>query len=177
MDKAMLLAMLAQQAPKLLSMIQNSGGLEQVPQLAEALAGGADAGLMEQRAIPLNSRFADHPGLDGIDVLDGLYAPESPDTVFPSDGQGSDISNLFRQLNPSQWKYIGGPQAALSAATFENSPMSDKEFLAGFDEQPVPQEDIPWSDADMDDIHSSEMWESGKKFDPNLKDWYKKNKR
>lgn len=109
---AMLFANLAmRQTPKLMSLLNQPDSEEMVPNIYSALDNGYDPGLIEDSlnagAMPMNLDYS-------LDV----NKPQQ----FPSDGAEYGLSNLFSRLNPNQWSNIGGPQAALSAATFENSP-------------------------------------------------------
>lgn len=100
--------------------------LRTAPALVSALKRGYDPGIMGQnlelktvgQGIPQDLALSQM----NSDMGQALNSADLMGQQFPSDGAGNGLTNLFAKLNPNQWQNIGGPQAALSAATFENSP-------------------------------------------------------
>lgn len=100
--------------------------LQTAPALANALKRGYDSGIMGQnldlkttgQGIPQDLALSQM----NSDMEQSLNSADLPGQQFPSDGAGNGLSNLFAKLNTEQQQMIGGPQAALSAATFENNP-------------------------------------------------------
>ena len=137
----MVLASLLRTAPVLLKAIQGNTG--EIPGVENALNSGYDPVNMENVLKHYMNNNPHPESMSALDYVDSIYGADAYDgpKAFPSDGAENGLSNLFRTLNPDQWKYVGGPQAALSAATFENTPMPDDEFLTGFDNTPHPTGD------------------------------------
>ena len=101
--------------------------LQMTPALMKALQQrGYDPGIIKQnldlktvgQGIPQDLALSQMDSAMGQALDNADFTGQS----FPSDGAGKGLTNLFAKLNPDQWPNIGGPQAALSAATFENSP-------------------------------------------------------
>lgn len=104
--------MLLQNAPRLLGVIQQGGGLEAMPNVAEALSRGYDTGLMEEH-IGTNPLTGEFDVAGPVSNLDSLYDSlnESPaDKIFPSDySDGLDI------LSIAEGKRFGENPAEISA--------------------------------------------------------------
>ena len=166
--------MIAQQAPRLLAALNSSGGLENSPGIENALDSGYDIPLMENRFAQNRNRFGLENGLFATDVN---YGNDIISKGFPSDfATQSDIQAI------ADGRRLGETPAEISAGVFlanpEQVPELPKNNVIPGTQIPV-QEDVPsWSGSDMDDIHSSEMWQQGDYHpNPELKKWYKKNKR
>ena len=100
--------------------------LRTAPALMQALNRGYDPGIMGQN-LDLKTIGQGIPQDLALSQMDNameqsLSNADLTGQSFPSDGAGDGLTNLFAKLNPNQWKNVGGPQAALSAATFINSP-------------------------------------------------------
>lgn len=173
MRKVLLSKELQDQAPMLNeALIMSDGGLKEFPNIKNAIMSGADLPLM-------NSRMS-NPSESQLRNLNHLY--NSPETFgnsesFPSDGNSQlDLQTLSERLLKDPNNVIGdnGQPALMSAAVFQNNP----------DQMIVPEssniteiDGVPYSDSDLDDIHSNEMWDNGYGYQHPLKDWYKKHKR
>ena len=151
--------MLMQQAPTLLKAIQGAVP-GSYPGVEDALNSQYDPVNMENVLKHYMNNNPHPESMSALDYVDSIYGADNYDgpKAFPSDGAENGLSNLFRTLNPDQWKYVGGPQAALSAATFENTPMPDDEFLAGFDNSPQAIPD-PYTTPNPATGYSPEDWD------------------
>ena len=172
MDKAMLLAMLAQQAPILLQGLKSPfettfrtpmHDSDTTNTLMEMVGNrGYDPVLIQAKMNP-GAPLAEAASL----AIDSLV-PEmnGKSKGFPSDGISQlDFQNISQRLLNNI--PIATTPAVESAVTLlnNNNNTQPNSFLDNF------------LDSDLDDIHSSEMWQAGNSFNPDLKKWYLKNKR
>ena len=94
---------------------------------------------------------------------------------FPSDwADTDDVINLAERKLENPHIVEASAPALESAANMYNNGLA-------LGPSPVPSNTPPtWTsflDSDLDDIHSSEMWEAGNQFNPKLRAWYLKNRR
>lgn len=108
-----------------------------------------------------------------INVPKGFFGSDYPDTayVFP----GGQISNIV----DGEFTFADDPELGFDPAVVNLLNQYDNEKIPMPQNDVVPGTDIPWDDRDMDELHSTEMWDSGANYQKKdkLKDWYKKNRR
>jgi hypothetical protein len=175
MDKTMLLMMLAQQVPQLLERLgpRLGGGLSQ-NLLGQALERGYDLTPIQD---DLDS--APYPANAVISNLGPLVI----DKPMPLDRDYAvdELPYLVEKNNELGFYH---PAAQSAFNMFNDNPN------IGLDSEEIPMElptqndvvpgtNIPRDDRDMDELHSTEMWDSGANYQKKdkLKDWYKKNRR
>lgn len=179
--------LLAQQAPRLLAAFKQGGGIENFPNVANALNNGYDPGLIESNLeMDPNGEFHVGGYLPNLDYLYDTSIPQSDLGIAPS------LSDLdFSNFSPEDTSAVAGQMLEENLNMGDGYQPAETSALAMLEQNPniglspeEPSEDpyiidgMEVSDEDMDELHQSEMWDNGYNYKRGkLTDWYRRHKR